>query len=115
MRRGILATCLACFVLSLAALNSQGAVGAAAWGATAWEARQQRRGWAWLAAVLATAQGFVASIGLVTLWLSAIAPHKPAGMELHTARLCALLAACVAVLVMAVVEIWRARRVARQG
>lgn len=114
MRRPLVAACLACAALALAAVNWPGALESAAWCAAAWLLRARRRGARWVAAVLAVGLGFAAWVRLVTLWLSAIAPRKPAQMEWQTARLGLLLAGCVAVLALVAATTWRERRAARR-
>lgn len=113
MRRALVIACLACAALAVAAASVTGAIEAAGWCAVAWMLRRRRRGAPWVAALLAVAGGFAAWVRLVTLWVSAIAPRKPAGIEWHTARLGLLMAACVTVLVLTGVEARRARRAAR--
>ena len=110
MRRALVIACLACAALSLAAVNTFGALEAAAWCVAAWLLHDRRRGAGWAAAALAAGDGFAAWVRMVTLWVSAIASRKPAGMEWHTARLGTLLLGCSIVLILVGVEAWRGRR-----
>ncbi len=110
MRRALVIACLVCAALALAAFDALGALEAAAWCAAAWLLRARRRGARPLAAALAAGLGFAAWVRLVTLWVSAIAPRKPAQMEWQTARLGALLLGCAVVLILSGVEAWRGRQ-----
>jgi hypothetical protein len=105
--------CLACAAPALAAMSGRGTFDAAVWCATALGLHARRRWSRWLAAVYAAGVGILTGVQLVSLWVSAIAPGKPAQMEWQTARLGALLLGCLVVLILVGVEAWRERQQGR--